>query len=367
MARPDQPDDPPSPLSPLAELVAWRARQRAAGRRVVLTNGCFDLLHAGHVRYLAQARALGERLVVALNSDESVAALKGPGRPVNPAADRAEVLCALRSVDRVVAFDGLRATAVIEALAPDIYAKGGDYTEASLNPGEAAALHACGAAIRILPLVPGRSTSATLGRLRGGGPRKPRLGILGSGSGSNFQAILDAIAAGRLDAEVALVASDNPQGFILERARRAGIPAVHVDPGPFRTKLGEAAQKEIRDRMVAAGVDLILLAGFMRIVKEPLLASFPRRILNIHPSLLPAFPGLAAWEQALAAGVAETGCTVHFVDAGMDTGEIIGQERVPVLPGDNAASLHARIQEAEHRLYPACVAQVAAGLGRAAS
>ncbi len=350
---------PPPGADTLDALCSWREQARAAGRKVVLTNGCFDLLHAGHIAYLRQARSLGDALVVALNSDASVRELKGAGRPLNPQDDRAAILRALRSVDKVVVFDGQRATAVIEALRPDVYAKGGDYTVASLNPDERAALQACGASIHILALVPGKSTSGTLQRLQQGS-RRLRLGVLGSGSGSNFQAILDAIGDGRLDAEVALVVADNAAAGILERARKAGVPAVPVDPGPFRTKLGDAAQKEIRDRMVAAGVDLILLAGFMRIVREPLLSSFPRRILNIHPALLPAFPGLEAWRQALEAGVAETGCTVHYVDAGMDTGEVIAQRRVPVLPGDTPASLHARIQQQEHQLYPEVVARLGA-------
>ncbi len=348
----------------LPSALAWREAQRAAGRRVVLTNGCFDLLHAGHTRYLAEARALGDVLVVAVNDDASVQALKGPGRPVNGASDRAELLEALKAVDKAVVFAGERATDTIRALRPDIYAKGGDYTVESLNPEERAALGEVGTKIHILSLVPGKSTSATLARLAGeGSGKRRRLGVLGSGSGSNFQSILDAIAAGTLDAEVAVVMSDNKDAYILERARLAGVPAVHVDPGPYKTKLGEAAQKEIRDRLVAAGVDLVLLAGFMRIVKEPLLSSFPDRILNIHPSLLPAFPGLAAWKQALEAGVAESGCTVHLVDGGMDTGRILAQERVPVLPDDTAESLHARIQVAEHRLYPAVVGRMLGGMG----
>ena len=354
---------PPAGAEAIEDVRRWREEARAAGRRVVLTNGCFDLLHAGHVSYLRQARALGDHLVVALNSDESVRALKGEGRPVNCQDDRASILRALRCVDKVVVFEGQRATGVIEALAPDAYAKGGDYTVESLNPEERAALESCGASIHILPLVPGRSTSGTLRRMQGGA-RRLKLGVLGSGSGSNFQSILDAIEAGRLEAEVALVVSDVAGAFILERARKAGVPAVFVDPGPFRTKLGQAAQKEIRDRMVAAGVDLILLAGFMRIVREPLLSSFPRRILNIHPSLLPAFPGLQAWKQALEAGVGETGCTVHFVDAGMDTGEIIAQKRVPVMAGDTPGGLHARIQEQEHLLYPEVVARLGAEILR---
>ena len=182
-----------------------------------------------------------------------------------------------------------------------------------------------------------------------------RLGILGSGSGSNMQAIVDAIDAGGLDARIALVLSDRPDAFILERARGRGIATGLIDCGGYRTRFPEEAQAATAARLREAGVDLVCLAGFLRIVKRPLLAAFPGRIINIHPSLLPAFPGLAAWRQALAAGVAETGCTVHFVDAGMDTGPVIVQESVPVLPNDTAESLHARIQRVEHRLYPEAI------------
>jgi phosphoribosylglycinamide formyltransferase-1 len=181
------------------------------------------------------------------------------------------------------------------------------------------------------------------------------LGVLGSGSGSNMQAILDAIDAGTLDARIALVLSDNPDAFILERARKRGIETGVIDCRGFKTKFPEEAQQETADRLKAAGVELICLAGFLRLVKNPLLDAFPSRIINIHPALLPAFPGLESWKQALDAGVAETGATVHFVDEGMDTGPVILQERVPVLPGDTAESLHARIQVAEHRLYPAAI------------
>lgn len=137
-----------------------------AGQRLVFTNGCFDLLHAGHVRYLQQARSLGDALVVGLNSDRSVRELKGEGRPVNTQDDRAEVLAALGCVDYVVIFDGKRATDLLCVVRPHVYAKGGDYTPDSLDEGERAALEAAGSEIRILPLVPGRSTSATLERLR---------------------------------------------------------------------------------------------------------------------------------------------------------------------------------------------------------
>jgi phosphoribosylglycinamide formyltransferase-1 len=185
------------------------------------------------------------------------------------------------------------------------------------------------------------------------------LGILGSGSGSNMQAILDAIEAGELDARIALVLSDNQDAFILERARRNGIEGGWIDCGGFRTKFPEDVQQETARRLLDAGVECVCLAGFMRLVKRPLLDAFPNRILNIHPSLLPAFPGVEAWKQALEAGVPETGCTVHLVDEGMDTGPILLQERVPVLAEDTAASLHARIQKLEHRLYPAAIRNLA--------
>ena len=175
-----------------------------------------------------------------------------------------------------------------------------------------------------------------------------------------MQAILDAITAGTLAARIALVLSDHPDAFILERARRHGIATGLIDCRGFQTKFPAAAQQETAARLQAAGVEIVCLAGFLRLVKQPLLDAFPNRIINIHPSLLPDFPGLHSWQQALAAGVDETGCTVHVVDAGMDTGPIILQQRVPVLPGDSAASLHARIQEAEHRLYPAALAKLAA-------
>lgn len=194
------------------------------------------------------------------------------------------------------------------------------------------------------------------------------LGVLGSGSGSNMQAILDAIDAGTLDARIAIVLSDNPDAYILERARGRGIETGVIDCRGFKTKFPEEAQQETAARLKAAGVEIVCLAGFLRLVKAPLLEVFPERILNIHPALLPAFPGLESWKQALDAGVSETGCTVHFVDEGMDTGPIILQEAVPVMLDDTAESLHARIQVVEHRLYPAAIRMVAdqlqAGMSR---
>lgn len=150
----------------LDSLAAESTRLRAEGRRLVLTNGCFDILHAGHVDYLEHARALGDALAVAVNSDRSVRELKGPERPVNPAGDRARILSALRCVDYVVVFDDLRATDVIRTVRPALYAKGGDYTVDTLDPAERGALEDAGVDIRILPLVPGKSTTAILERSR---------------------------------------------------------------------------------------------------------------------------------------------------------------------------------------------------------
>jgi phosphoribosylglycinamide formyltransferase-1 len=196
-------------------------------------------------------------------------------------------------------------------------------------------------------------------------PKLPsmKLGVLGSGSGSNMQAILDAIEAGELDARIVLVLSDNPDGYILERARKHGIPAEVIDCRGFKSKFPEEEQARVARKLLDAGVDIVCLAGFMRLVKKPLLDAFPERILNIHPALLPAFPGLEAWKQALEAGATESGCTVHYVDAGMDTGPIIIQAKVPVLPDDTPESLHARIQVEEHRIYPEALRIVAKRLG----
>ena len=186
-----------------------------------------------------------------------------------------------------------------------------------------------------------------------------RLGVLGSGKGSNLVAIADACAAGAVPAQVALVLSDVANAPILARARERGLRAEFIPPGSFRTKLDEAAERAYVAALQQAGVELIALAGFMRVLKGDFLRAFPQRVVNIHPSLLPAFPGLEAWKQALDYGVKVTGCTVHFVDQGVDSGPIIGQETVPVEADDTPESLHERIQQAERRLYPRVVAALA--------
>lgn len=191
--------------------------------------------------------------------------------------------------------------------------------------------------------------------------KRLKIGVLGSGKGSNFRAILAEISAGRLAADPVLVMSDVASAGILDLGRLAGIPTHLIVESAFRTRLSPGVEQGVVDRLREAGADLVVLAGYMRLVKPVLLDAFPRRVINIHPSLLPAFPGLEAWRQALDAGVLTTGCTVHFVDAGMDTGEIIARAEVPVLPGDTAESLHARIQVEEHRIYPAVVARFASG------
>jgi phosphoribosylglycinamide formyltransferase-1 len=185
----------------------------------------------------------------------------------------------------------------------------------------------------------------------------PRLAVLGSGKGSNFVALQEAILAGKLAAQIVLVASDLPNAVILSKAAAFGLPTATLLPSPFRTKLSPEGEIALVELLQKSAVEWVVLAGYMRVVKEPLLAAFPNRVINIHPSLLPAFKGLRAWEQAIAAGVTETGCTVHFVNRDIDAGEIIAQQRVPVLPDDTPETLHARIQVAEHELYPAALAK----------
>jgi phosphoribosylglycinamide formyltransferase-1 len=188
-----------------------------------------------------------------------------------------------------------------------------------------------------------------------------RLGILGSGKGSNMMSIADACAAGQVRAEVALVLSDVADAGILARARERNLTARYVAPGKFRTKLDEDAEQAFVAQLHEAKIDLVVLAGFMRILKGEFLRTFAGRVVNIHPSLLPAFPGLEAWRQALEYGVKVTGCTVHLVDQGIDSGPILAQETVPVLADDTAATLHQRIQEAERTLYPRVVDALATG------
>ena len=186
-----------------------------------------------------------------------------------------------------------------------------------------------------------------------------KIAVLGSGKGSNFRAILSAIMAGHLRVTPVLAASDVADAGILTLADNLGIPTTLIDEPKFQTRLSEHVESRLVEELQASGAELIVLAGYMRLVKAPLLEAFPRRIINIHPSLLPSFPGLEAWRQALTAGVKITGCTVHFVDSGMDTGEIIAQSEVSILPGDTPETLHARIQEAEHELYPEVLARFA--------
>ena len=191
--------------------------------------------------------------------------------------------------------------------------------------------------------------------------RKLRIGVLGSGSGTNCQALLDACAKPDFPAEIVVVISDVEGAKILDRARQTGIEARWIAPGKFRTKL----EPEVEQRYVAAlrehNVELVCLAGFMRVLKDDFLKSFPGRVINIHPALLPAFPGLESWKQALDHGAKFAGCTVHFVDAGVDSGPIILQAAVPVIDSDTAQTLHARIQVEEHRIYPEAVRLIAEG------
>ena len=184
------------------------------------------------------------------------------------------------------------------------------------------------------------------------------IGILGSGKGSNCRAILEAIRRGAIAADVRVVISDVLEAPILDIAREFSVPNAYLPPGQFRTRLEPTSEMELVRMLREAQVELVALAGFMRVLKAPMLEAFRRRIINIHPSLLPKFPGLEAWKQALEAGENVTGCTVHYVDEKIDHGDIIAQREVPILPNDSAETLHARIQLAEHELYPAVIAKL---------
>jgi len=186
-----------------------------------------------------------------------------------------------------------------------------------------------------------------------------KIGVLASGSGSNLQSIIDNIEAGTLQAEIACVISNNAAAFALERAKNHGIPALHIDHRIFTGR--EAYDAALVETLHEHGVELVVLAGFMRLITPALLDAFPSAIMNIHPALLPAFPGLHAQRQTLDYGAKVAGCTVHFVDAGTDTGPIIIQSAVPVLEGDTEETLSARILVEEHRAYPEAIRLFAAG------
>jgi phosphoribosylglycinamide formyltransferase-1 len=183
------------------------------------------------------------------------------------------------------------------------------------------------------------------------------IGILGSGKGSNGRAILERIRSGDLAAEARLVISDMLNAPILDMAREFGVANAYLPPGRFRTRLEPEIEQQLVQMLRDAGVELVVLAGFMRVLHEPMLGAFARRIINIHPSLLPKFPGLEAWKQALVAGEKVTGCTVHYVDKRIDHGQVLAQKELRILPNDTAESLHARIQVLEHELYPAVIAE----------
>ena len=186
-----------------------------------------------------------------------------------------------------------------------------------------------------------------------------KIAILGSGTGTNLQSIIDNVEAGKIPARIVCVISDNEDAYILERARKHGIEALYIPPGKYKTKLEQSAEAEYVRTLKERGVELVALAGFMRMLKQDFINAFPNRIINIHPSILPAFRGLEAWKQALDYGVKYTGCTVHFVEFGMDTGLIIMQAVVEVKDDDTPQTLHQRIQVEEHRIYPEVIRLIA--------
>jgi phosphoribosylglycinamide formyltransferase-1 len=186
-----------------------------------------------------------------------------------------------------------------------------------------------------------------------------RLGCLASGGGSNLQTIIDRCRDGSLPAEISVVISNKPDSGALQRARRAGIPALCIDHRNYPSR--EDFDRAVVAALIEAGVELIVLAGFMRLISDVFLDAFPGRIMNIHPALLPAFPGLHVQRKALEYGARVTGCTVHFVDGGVDTGPIVIQAVVPILDDDTEESLSERILEQEHRIYPRAIELFAQG------
>lgn len=186
-----------------------------------------------------------------------------------------------------------------------------------------------------------------------------RVGVLASGGGTNLQAIIDRCQDGSLDAEIAVVITNNPGAGALDRAHKAGIPTLCINHREFPQR--EDFDRAVITALQKSGVELVVLAGFMRIITQTFIDAFPNRVINIHPALLPAFPGLHVQQQAIDYGARFSGCTVHLVDGGVDTGPIIIQAVVPVLPGDDADKLAARILVQEHRIYPRAIQLIAEG------
>lgn len=191
---------------------------------------------------------------------------------------------------------------------------------------------------------------------------KTSLGILASGSGSNLEAIATAIANNQLDAEIAVLIYNNPDAFVTQRAKKFGIPSVLLNHRHYSSR--EDLDAAIIQVLHQYGVNLVIMAGWMRVVTDKLLQAFPNQILNIHPSLLPSFPGIHAVEQALNYGAKITGCTVHIVSLEVDSGPILQQAAVPVLPNDTVTSLQQRIQVQEHLIYPQAIAGYLQNLSR---
>ncbi|HOC02590.1 MAG: Phosphoribosylglycinamide formyltransferase [candidate division TA06 bacterium ADurb.Bin131] len=181
------------------------------------------------------------------------------------------------------------------------------------------------------------------------------IGVLASGKGSNLEAIIKHIQGGFLNVKIGVVISDNPDAHALEIAKSSGIPAIYIEPGKYRTFLENTQEEKYIECLKKYEVEFVCLAGFMRVIKKNFFAEYTNRIINIHPSLLPSFPGLEAWKQALDYGVKFTGCTVHFVEEDIDTGPIILQAVVNVLNDDTPEILHQRIQEKEHIIYPIAI------------
>lgn len=321
------------------EARALRDRLHREGKRLVFTNGCFDLLHAGHVRYLEQARRLGDALVVGLNSDASVRQLKGPSRPLNHENDRAEVLSALRCVDGVVVFNSLRATDLIRELRPHVYAKGGDYTPESLEASEREALQEAGSMIRILPLLPGRSTTSLIHRAS----PPVRVALLVRDGGKMLRFLLSAPRVHKVNVKVVAVlqdSGDEDQPRLVHDHDIRVIRLVGVKP-----MASPAAKDELALGLRESAAD-VLLAGLDDLSWISEVEGIEGlQLLALHPSLLPAYPGGEALSEALEQGELVTGCTLLEWGAQPHNGRLWQQAEVRIRVGDTLESLSLRVQE----------------------
>ena len=322
-----------------AEARALRDRLHREGRRVVFTNGCFDLLHAGHVRYLEQARRLGDALIVGLNSDASVRELKGPGRPLNSEFDRAEVLSGLRAVDGVVVFDSLRATELIRELKPHLYAKGGDYTPESLERSERDALAEAGSVIRILPLLPGRSTTGLIQKVN----PSLRVALWGPDYHDLVRFLLDLPRQGLSQIQLVLVIAADLSSANQQILDQKGV--VTLSGAGSQGGLGEPIWGAGLQALSEHRVDLLVVAPGASSFLAEFGAELKLPALCLHHGSMPGSDPAESLSEAISQGELSAVCTLHEWGGGQQDGKVWLQAEVPIRLGDDLQSLQARLAQ----------------------